>query len=74
MVFPDGSMIIPKGSDYLNFGPFLDVQDFDQALDASQFDQDKHLMHSRGWAKGAIARQFQPLTRCVSRPSRPSVV
>lgn len=51
MVFPNGSMTIPKGADYLNFGPFLDVKDFEQAFNASQFDSEKHLHHSRGWAK-----------------------
>ena len=30
MVFPDGSMTIPKGIDYLNFGPFLEVKDFER--------------------------------------------
>ena len=38
MVFPDGSMVIPRGANYLNFGPFLHVTDFQQALDASQFE------------------------------------
>ena len=51
MVTPDGSMIVPMGSDYLNYGPFLDVEDFDQALRDSQFDSAKHLRHSRGWGK-----------------------
>jgi MoaA/NifB/PqqE/SkfB family radical SAM enzyme len=51
MVFPDGSMTIPKGSDYLNYGPFLEVNDFEQVLNASQFDSAKHLRHSRGWGK-----------------------
>jgi radical S-adenosyl methionine domain-containing protein 2 len=55
MVFPDGSMIIPRGSDYLNYGPFLEVKDFDHALRASQFDSKKHLRHSRGWGKGSTA-------------------
>ena len=54
MVFPDGSMTIPKGGEYLNFGPFLEVQDFDQVFNASQFDSDKHLRHSRGWGKGSV--------------------
>jgi len=54
MVFPDGSMTISKGGDYLNFGPFLEVQDFDQVFNASQFDSDKHLRHSRGWGKGSV--------------------
>ena len=51
MVFPDGSMTIPKGGEYLNFGPFLEVLDFDQVFRASQFDSDKHLRHSRGWGR-----------------------
>ena len=54
MVFPDGSMTIPKGGEYLNFGPFLEVQDFDQVFNASQFDSDKHLRHSRGWGKAIV--------------------
>jgi MoaA/NifB/PqqE/SkfB family radical SAM enzyme len=51
MVFPDGSMTIPRGGEYLNFGSFLEVQDFDQVLNASQFDSAKHLRHSCGWGK-----------------------
>ena len=54
MIFPDGSLTIPRGGDYLNFGPFLEVQSFDQVLEASQFDVDKHLRHSRGWGRGAV--------------------
>jgi MoaA/NifB/PqqE/SkfB family radical SAM enzyme len=55
MVFPDGSMIIPSGSDYLNYGPFLDVKDFDHVLNASQFDSAKHLRHSHEWGKGSAS-------------------
>jgi len=51
MVFPDGSMVIPKGTDYLNYGPFLDVKDLEVAFEASQFDSPKHLRHSREWGK-----------------------
>ncbi len=54
MVFPDGSMTIPKGGEYLNFGPFLEVNDFNQVLNASQFDSAKHLSHSRGWGKEQV--------------------
>jgi hypothetical protein len=54
MVFPDGSMTIPKGADYLNFGPFLEVKDYDQVLYASQFDSAEHLRHSRGWSKESM--------------------
>jgi hypothetical protein len=51
MVFPDGSMVIPRGSEYLNFGLFLEVQDFESVLETSQFDTAKHLHHSNGWGK-----------------------
>jgi hypothetical protein len=57
MVFPDGSVIVPRGSDYLNFGPFLEVEDFDLVLNSSQFDTAKHQRHSRGWEKGATTGQ-----------------
>ena len=60
MVFPDGSMTIPRGGEYLNFGPFLEVKDFEQVLNASQFDSAKHLHHSRGWGKESTKiRQVQ---------------
>jgi hypothetical protein len=57
MVFPDGSMVIPKGTDYLNFGQFLEVENLDAALEASQFDSPKHLRHSREWAKKPIQQK-----------------
>lgn len=60
MVFPDGSMTIPKGGEYLNFGPFLEVKDFDQVFNTSQFDSAKHLRHSSGWGKGSVPFR-QPL-------------
>lgn len=53
MVFPDGSMTIPRGADYLNFGPFLDVENFEHVLNASEFDSAKHLEHSHKWGKGS---------------------
>lgn len=56
MVFPDGSMVIPRGADYLNFGQFLELENLDEALEASQFDSPKHLRHSREWAKRMIVR------------------
>jgi len=51
MIFPDGRLTIPKGGEYLNFGPLLEVRDFEQVINASQFDSAKHLRHSRGWGK-----------------------
>ena len=67
MVFPDGSMTIPRGADYLNFGPFLEVKDFEQVLNASQFDSAKHLSHSHGWGKGSMpVRQIPNVSRVKS--------
>lgn len=61
MVFPDKSMIVPGGSEYQDFGPFLEVKDFEQILTASQFDSTKHQSHSRGWSKAhAAAGQIEP--------------
>ena len=59
MVFPDGSVVVPRGSDYQNFGPFLEITDFNRILNASQFDVAKHQRHSRGWGKGATTGQVQ---------------
>jgi hypothetical protein len=67
MVFPDGSLTIPQGADYLNFGAFLEVKDFAQVLNASQFDSAKHLRHSRGWGKGSLpVRQVLNASRVES--------
>lgn len=66
MVFPDGSMTIPRGSEYLNFGPFLEIKDFDKALNTSQFDSNKHLHHSRGWSKESM-RQILKLGQSATR-------
>ncbi len=51
MIFPDGSLVIPRGSDYLTYGPFLAVDDLETALAASQFDTAKHFKHARGWRR-----------------------
>jgi MoaA/NifB/PqqE/SkfB family radical SAM enzyme len=58
MVFPDGSLTVPKGAEYLNFGPFLEVGDYEQVLKDSQFDSAKHMRHSRGWGKGQALRSW----------------
>ena len=51
MVFPDGSLIIPRGPEYLSYGRFLDVADLDAVLERSQFDSARHLRHSRSWRR-----------------------
>ena len=51
MVFPDGSLVIPRGSEFMSYGSFLDIEDFELAIDDSRFDRAKHLRHSKGWQK-----------------------
>lgn len=53
MVFPDGSLVIPAGTAFRSYGPFLAVSDLDAVLARAEFDSAKHLRHSRAWAKGA---------------------
>jgi MoaA/NifB/PqqE/SkfB family radical SAM enzyme len=58
MVFPDGNLVVPSGPDFLAYGPFLEIQDLDAVLAASQFDAAKHRRHSRGWEKVPLARRL----------------
>ncbi|MCK5712674.1 MAG: radical SAM protein [Hyphomicrobiaceae bacterium] len=51
MVFPDGSLVVPRGSEFMSYGSFLDIEDFELAIDDSRFDRAKHLRHSKGWQK-----------------------
>jgi MoaA/NifB/PqqE/SkfB family radical SAM enzyme len=51
MVFPDGTLTIPAGGDYLNYGDFLAVPDLDDLLNQTDFDAPKHLRHAKGWHK-----------------------
>jgi len=51
MVFPDGNLVIPRGNEYLLYGSFLEIDDFDTAIKDSRFDPDKHRHHSKGWKK-----------------------
>jgi MoaA/NifB/PqqE/SkfB family radical SAM enzyme len=51
MVFPDGSLVVPQGTEYRSYGPFLDIVDLDDVLARSAFDSARHLAHSRGWSK-----------------------
>ena len=55
MVFPDGQLVLPKGPDYLSYGPFLEVEDLEAVIRSSPFDAAKHLRHSRGWEKADAA-------------------
>ena len=51
MVFPDGSLTVPSGSEFRNFGPFLEIDDLDTLLDESDFDEPKHQRHAQGWSR-----------------------
>jgi MoaA/NifB/PqqE/SkfB family radical SAM enzyme len=51
MIFPDGSLTIPAGEDFLDYGQFLEIEDLEAILNKSRFDAAKHLRHSRGWSK-----------------------
>lgn len=51
MVFPDGSLTVPSGSRFRNFGPFLEIDDLDTLLDESDFDEPKHQRHAQGWSR-----------------------
>jgi MoaA/NifB/PqqE/SkfB family radical SAM enzyme len=51
MIFPDGSLVIPRGQEYFSYGRFLDVADLDAVLEQSRFDSARHLAHSRAWTR-----------------------
>ena len=51
MVFPDGSLTVPSGSQFRNFGPFLEIDNLDTLLDESDFDGPKHQRHAQGWSR-----------------------
>lgn len=51
MVFPDGSLTVPSGGDFRNFGRFLDVDDLEGLLSRTDFDALKHQIHARGWSR-----------------------
>ena len=51
MVFPDGTLTVPSGSAFRDYGPFLDVDDLDDLLARSDFDAPKHQLHAEGWRR-----------------------
>jgi MoaA/NifB/PqqE/SkfB family radical SAM enzyme len=60
MIFPDGSLIVPVGADFVNCGQFLEIHDLDKALENTEFDSPKHLKHSRAWERAKPASGNQP--------------
>ena len=53
MIFPDGTLTIPSGTEYRQYGRFLDVQDLEALLTQTDFDAAKHLRHAKGWQRTA---------------------
>lgn len=51
MIFPDGTLTVPSGPDFLNYGPFLEVDDLAATLARTDFDAPKHQSHSKGWGR-----------------------
>ncbi|MDJ0923171.1 MAG: radical SAM protein [Acidimicrobiia bacterium] len=51
MVFPDGSLTVPVGTEFRNYGMFLDIDDLDELLRRTDFDAPKHQLHSQGWSR-----------------------
>ena len=51
MVFPDGTLTVPVGSDFRSYGPFLEVDDIDELLANTEFDSPKHHRHAAGWSR-----------------------
>jgi pyruvate-formate lyase-activating enzyme len=52
MVFPDGTLTVPTGSDFRNYGQFLEIEDLDEVMTRSDFDAPKHRLHAEGWSRG----------------------
>jgi MoaA/NifB/PqqE/SkfB family radical SAM enzyme len=51
MVFPDGTLTIPSGSEFGSYGDFLAIPDIDEFLRTTDFDAPKHRRHSEGWQR-----------------------
>lgn len=51
MVFPDGSLTVPSGGEFRNYGPFLEIDDVTELLDRTDFDAPKHHRHAEGWSR-----------------------
>ena len=51
MVFPDGSLTIPSGSEFGSYGDFLAIPDIDEFLQTTDFDAPKHRRHAEGWQR-----------------------
>jgi MoaA/NifB/PqqE/SkfB family radical SAM enzyme len=53
MIMPDGSLTIPSGPAYPDYGRFVEMTDLAQVLTQAEFDSAKHNRHARGWTSRA---------------------
>lgn len=53
MVFPDGTLTIPSGSEFRSYGAFLAIPDIDKFISTTDFDAPKHLQHAEGWHRSS---------------------
>ena len=56
MILPDGRLTVPSGSNYVDLGPFLEIDDLTLTLQETDFDAPKHILHSRGWSRSTDDR------------------
>lgn len=49
MVFPDGWLTIPSGTEFCSYGDFLAIPDVDEFLRTTDFDAPKHRRHAETW-------------------------
>jgi MoaA/NifB/PqqE/SkfB family radical SAM enzyme len=57
MIFPDGTLTVPAGSEFLNYGPFLAIENLHEFLETTDFEAAKHVRHSKGWSKESGANR-----------------
>jgi hypothetical protein len=50
MIMPDGSLTIPSGPAYPDYGRFVEVTDLTRILDQAKFDSAKHNLHAQAWS------------------------
>jgi MoaA/NifB/PqqE/SkfB family radical SAM enzyme len=56
MIMPDGSLTIPSGPAYPDYGRFLEIVDLESILTRAEFDSIKHNRHAQRWSGGSRRR------------------
>jgi hypothetical protein len=57
MIFPDGTLTVPSGKRFLNYGPFLEIDDLSDLLARTDLDLSKQELHSKGWSGPVDGRE-----------------